>query len=201
MGITWDKKAIERIIGALLVAHPGFTPDYKTMAVYFGQGATYDSMQGRFREYRRIAESMRQENPGSKTPLRRTPGSGRVSKSTSSAKHNQMQTPITPSKSGKGKRGYGISDAILIEEESDCFIKTDNGLSLFEKAAANSTANLGMKSENRFTDTNSPRDDYSTANEFLSGLENAEAHTADGFQVAAFYNKDVGGYVEYDDAV
>ncbi|PGH33823.1 hypothetical protein GX50_03392 [[Emmonsia] crescens] len=205
MGINWDKKAIERIIGALLAAHPGFTPDYTTMAVHFGQGATYDSMQGRFREYRKIAQSMRQDNPGlatSRTPVRHTPGSGRVSKPSSTAKNRRMQTPLTPTKSGKVKAENSIFDAILIDEGSDCFIKRDNGGSIpFAKALANGTPTPGAKSENPFAEGGSLKIDYDANNDYLRGLENAAASPAEEFQDAVCYSSRVAEYAQYDDTV
>ncbi|PGH18810.1 hypothetical protein AJ79_00223 [Helicocarpus griseus UAMH5409] len=202
MGITWDKKAIEHIIGALLAAHPGFVPEYKTMALYFGNGATYDSMQGRFREYRKIAERMRQENPGavgSETPVRRnpsTPGSGRVTKPTSTAKNRRIQgNPTTPTKSVKGKRGVGMMGAILLDGENDSLIKSEDG------AGNGAAAVMGVKSENRFAGADISRNGYvdSKANGysddvFQAGWENGVVTRADDFENAVRFDDDSVGY-------
>ncbi|EDN04213.1 hypothetical protein I7I51_02123, partial [Histoplasma capsulatum] len=137
MGINWNKDSIERFIGALLAAHPGFTPDYKTMAVHFGQGATYDSMKCRFREYRKFAQSMRQDNQelaNSRTPIRRTTSSGRISKPSSAVKSGRMQTPLTPTKLSKMKTENGFDNPILIDEGLDCFVKHNSEASIpYEK--------------------------------------------------------------------
>ncbi|KAK2751331.1 hypothetical protein FQN55_001066 [Onygenales sp. PD_40] len=120
MGIIWKQPEIERIIAALLAAHPGFTPDYKTMAQYFGQGATYYSIEGRFRSYRKLAEEMKREGPATiSTPPRRanaTPGSSRVSKS-GAIKKTRASDPATPSRAGKGKRA--AMEAIILDDDSD----------------------------------------------------------------------------------
>ncbi|EEP79288.1 predicted protein [Uncinocarpus reesii 1704] len=139
MGITWDKAAIERIIAALLASHPGFTPDYRAMAVYFGQGATYDSIQYRFREYRKMAEAMTE---GSPTSSRRGPNTPRTPRTTTStttttprtntrggvAKPAAKATPKTPSKHAtpsKMRGGASAGDSIILDDDDDLFVKAE----------------------------------------------------------------------------
>ncbi|KAK2805111.1 hypothetical protein FQN50_006356 [Emmonsiellopsis sp. PD_5] len=126
MGIIWKQPEIERIIAALLAAHPQFTPDYKAIAQYFGQGATYHSIEGRFRSYRKLAEKMKDEGPVTiSTPPRRTnatPGSSRVSKS-GSVKKTTRNDPTTPSRLGKGKRA--AMEAIILDDDSDTPVKPE----------------------------------------------------------------------------
>ncbi|OJD15675.1 hypothetical protein AJ78_04093 [Emergomyces pasteurianus Ep9510] len=205
MGIAWNKAAIERIIGALLASHPGFTPNYKTMAVHFGQGATYDSIQGRFREYRRIAKIMRQDNPGpssSRAPVGRNIGSGRVSKPGSTARGHRTQTPLTPTKYAKVKVENSVLDDLLIDEGSAGFIKGDEGDSIpFSEAPANSTSTPEAKRENPFVVRGNLKIDYDCSNDFLSGLENVTASLAEESENALRYSSEVAGFAQYDDTV
>src|SRR5215471_18056158 len=105
------------------------------MAQYFGQGATYDSIQGRFREYRKVAAKM--QSGGS--PHTAGGGSGRDSASNpatprsstrngvtkSSAKRRThaagARDPVTPSKKGKGKskNGSSVMESILLDDDGD----------------------------------------------------------------------------------
>ncbi|OAX84064.1 hypothetical protein ACJ72_01568 [Emergomyces africanus] len=205
MGITWNQKAIERIICALLAAHPRFTPDYASMAVHFGQGATYHSMQYRFREYRRIADSMRQETPGSSiagTPVRRTAGSGRVSKPNPTVTGRRTQTPSTPTKCGKVKLENGILDDLLIGEGSDYFAKPEYGGGiLFAEASVKGTSTPEAKKGTPLVVMGEMKSDYDTQNDFLSGLENVTASLARESEDVIRYSSGVAGFAEYDDTV
>ncbi|KLJ06307.1 hypothetical protein EMPG_10291 [Blastomyces silverae] len=205
MGITWDKKAIERIIGALLAAHPGFTPNYSAIAAYFGQSATYDSIQGRFRAYHKVAEEMRRDNPepaGSRTPVRRTTGNGRVSKPSSTPKGRRTLAPLTPTKSGKTKLENGVLEAILIDEGSDCFIKRDNGGSApFAEGPTYDTSSSRGKFESELTKKDNANTGYDVNRDFLAGLENASANLVRELGDVAQYSSELAGYAEYDDTV
>ncbi|PGH17703.1 hypothetical protein AJ80_04711 [Polytolypa hystricis UAMH7299] len=175
MGITWNQEAIERIVAALLAAHPGLQPNYKAMAIYFGQGATYDSMQGRFRGYRKVADTMREEHPNvdtTMTPRRststttgtsmgtgtRTPSSsrvrnGRVTKpSTTKAANSARKTGAdTPSKTGRGGRGNSVLDSIMVDDEKVSFFAnstTNTRLSFTTDPALGVSGAGNLKTEN-----------------------------------------------------
>lgn len=106
------------------------------MAVFFGQGASYDSMQGRFREYRRTAESMKGNTSSSvgSTPSRRnrnptTPRSarGRVTKTTPSKSKQSIHRGLdsivtTPTKMENNniiKMESSVPETILLDDDDD----------------------------------------------------------------------------------
>ncbi|OAL69412.1 hypothetical protein A7D00_6531 [Trichophyton violaceum] len=128
--VTWDKANIERLIAALLAAHPDFSPDYRKMAVYFGQGATYDSINGQFRRFRQDANKMRGSESGTvpSTPSRRrnvassTPRSGRgaITKSGSAKKPNYSNSNIeTPTKKRESKMDSNKDDPIILDDDEE----------------------------------------------------------------------------------
>ncbi|KAK2746193.1 hypothetical protein FQN57_003315 [Myotisia sp. PD_48] len=86
----------------MFAAHPELVPDYRKMAVFFGQDATYDAIFNQFKKYRREASNMRGGNSVPTTPSKRTAvKSGRVTKPGSAKKKSQdgmTSAPSTPSK-------------------------------------------------------------------------------------------------------
>lgn len=116
------------------------------MAVYFGQGATYDAIEGRFRRFRKMAEEIKAEaagrgitslprgrNSGPRTP--RTPGAG-VSKSSSGrstarGRNKGLAAVVdTPTKKGGRvqNRGQSVMNAILVGDsasEDESNVKTE----------------------------------------------------------------------------
>ncbi|KAL1959052.1 hypothetical protein VTO42DRAFT_3293 [Malbranchea cinnamomea] len=128
-----DPKMVERLIPALLAAHPGFTPNYSAMAVYFGHGASYDSIESRFRPYRQTAAEMRAETPhgATVTPSRRlgdppsTPRitNGRISKAGSSSRKTstvRSADPETPTNKCKDK-DIMRKTIVLDDDDDDAF--------------------------------------------------------------------------------
>ncbi|KAF3918975.1 hypothetical protein ABW20_dc0108818 [Dactylellina cionopaga] len=61
MPITWSSENYVKLLAAVLAAHPEFKPDYRNIAVYFGEGATYDAIQGCMRPIKKKALQLRQE--------------------------------------------------------------------------------------------------------------------------------------------
>ncbi|RAH67034.1 uncharacterized protein BO66DRAFT_355544 [Aspergillus aculeatinus CBS 121060] len=60
--VNWKApESTDRLLASLIVAHPGLKLDYKAMATAFGQGASYDSIEGRFRKWRKMADELRGE--------------------------------------------------------------------------------------------------------------------------------------------
>ncbi|EPS41054.1 hypothetical protein H072_5046 [Dactylellina haptotyla CBS 200.50] len=76
MPITWSHENYVKLLAAILAAHPEFKPDCKTVAVYFGDGATYDAIQGCLKPIRKKAQQLRQEVESGmrpSTPAKPTP--------------------------------------------------------------------------------------------------------------------------------
>ncbi|EFR00828.1 hypothetical protein MGYG_03832 [Nannizzia gypsea CBS 118893] len=129
--VSWHKENIERLIAALLLAHPELNLNYRKMAVYFGQDASYDSIHNQFRRFRRTADEMQgalgQAAPS--TPIRRrnatpsTPRSGRgaIVKPTSAQKasnYNKFNIETPTRKAGLNVDG-NIHDPIILDDDDD----------------------------------------------------------------------------------
>lgn len=175
------------------------------MAVHFGQGATYDSMKCRFREYRKFAQSMRQDNQelaNSRTPIRRTTSSGRISKPSSAVKSGRMQTPLTPTKLSKMKTENGFDNPILIDEGLDCFVKHNSEASIpYEKNPVNSTPSPKAKIQNHFIEIGNLKNEYETNNSFSRGCEYVAVNIGQELAGAVGYSSGYATYTEYDDTV
>ncbi|KAF3479814.1 uncharacterized protein GIQ15_06790 [Arthroderma uncinatum] len=101
------------------------------MAVYFGRGASYDTIYNQFRKYRQEADLMvpnglRRTAPS--TPNRRRPattstprsGRGSVTKSVSATKTAYTKAYLeTPTKKGIIKKEGNRDDPIVLEDEDD----------------------------------------------------------------------------------
>ncbi|KAL1867234.1 hypothetical protein Plec18167_008775 [Paecilomyces lecythidis] len=179
--VNWKSAdATERLVGALIAAHPSLKLDYNGMAAMYGRGASYDSIEGQFRKYRRQAEQLKAEASanGVSLPPRgrgsggtpRTPRGPRgarngVSKSTpSSGKGKNLDAKVlsTPSrKSGMGNRGQNVIDAINLDDDSD--------MSMF-----NINTPVKIKAE-KIESASSFTDDYKTeSSAVLSSIENVK---------------------------
>ncbi|RPA99552.1 hypothetical protein L873DRAFT_890652 [Choiromyces venosus 120613-1] len=67
--VVWTAENCQRLLAALVSAHPELKLDYNAIAVLFGQGATYDSIAHRFRHIRAEAKTLRaQVKPGAAPP-------------------------------------------------------------------------------------------------------------------------------------
>ncbi|PYH49946.1 uncharacterized protein BP01DRAFT_378556 [Aspergillus saccharolyticus JOP 1030-1] len=145
--VNWKApESTDRLIASLIVAHPGLKLDYRAMAIAFGQGASYDSIEGRFRRWRKMADELRGEVEargisltefrgrnslsGSSTP--RTPRGPRngVSKAGQSASSSRkdgrtvstQKTPTRPMNNGSRAsaiRGESLVQAIFVEDGSE----------------------------------------------------------------------------------
>ncbi|PYI03796.1 hypothetical protein BO78DRAFT_273652, partial [Aspergillus sclerotiicarbonarius CBS 121057] len=137
--VNWKlPESTDRLIAALIAAHPGLKIDYQTMATYFGQGATYDTMHGRFRRCHILAEELQRDTrergvitdlpkarklATSTTSTPRTPRGPRngIQKASSlSSRGKPSVRPsnlVTPTRNGPAARGGGSAmEAILIED-------------------------------------------------------------------------------------
>jgi hypothetical protein len=151
-------------------------PDYRKIAEMFGNGATYHSIEGRFREYRSIAANMRANaSPdGRKFGNPATPRSGKSSAVKSASKKRpgkDMSDFDTPSKKGKVKYERVPEEIIVLDDDEDgAFPKTkfevpDPINSFFKDDFATVTSALGLepsifdmfgvKKESRFVDSQS----------------------------------------------
>ncbi|KAE8381072.1 hypothetical protein BDV26DRAFT_289774 [Aspergillus bertholletiae] len=135
--VNWkNPESTDRLIASLIAANSGLKLDYHAIALLFGQGATYDSIEGRFRRYRKMADQLRDEvhncgitdiphntrrnyASGGGTPSTpRTPRvpRGGITKSTpSSSRSRNYRYTHTPTKQ-KTKLGMSALDAIYVED-------------------------------------------------------------------------------------
>ncbi|KAH1983670.1 hypothetical protein LV164_006840 [Aspergillus fumigatus] len=132
--VNWKaSESTDRLIAVLIAAHPGLKLEYQAMATLFGQGATYDAIEGRFRRYRKMADDVKADalsrgitelprgrngttssTSSSLTP--RTPRGprGGITKPSSSTgksrKSTVSQVLSTPTKRGQGRGGSNNSN-------------------------------------------------------------------------------------------
>ncbi|KAL1649928.1 hypothetical protein SLS58_001304 [Diplodia intermedia] len=89
MPIDWKSQdSYQRLLAALVAANDN-SIDYKKVAYYFGQGATYDSIEGRFRIAKRMANDLKREaeDEGRQMPT------SRVRSTTSTPRKPKAQRP------------------------------------------------------------------------------------------------------------
>ncbi|KAI5783074.1 hypothetical protein FPQ18DRAFT_396507 [Pyronema domesticum] len=77
MPIIWSAERDQRLLCAIIAAHPDFRPDFTLIAGMFGQGCTHDSVDHRFRKIRAAAVSMRLEAGTPPPPRRRSMAGGK----------------------------------------------------------------------------------------------------------------------------
>ncbi|GES58706.1 hypothetical protein ATEIFO6365_0004085700 [Aspergillus terreus] len=134
--VNWKtQESTDRLFASIIAAHPGLKLDYNTMAAMFGQGATYDAIEGRFRRYRKMAEELKAEaranghtdvprgrNTPSTTPRTpRGPRSG-ITKPTSSGRGKRdavARNLASPSKHGASAKGRSLMDAIFVDDNDE----------------------------------------------------------------------------------
>ncbi|KAL4949645.1 hypothetical protein BDW69DRAFT_188092 [Aspergillus filifer] len=139
--VNWTAESTTRLVAALIAANPSIKLDYNATAAIFGQGATYDTIEYRFRTYRKMAEKLKAEaikngvsldkiprgRQGTGTP--RTPRSqNRVAKTSSAASSGRgsksgagtkgLSTPTKSSRRGGGG-GTTLLQPILVHSDED----------------------------------------------------------------------------------
>ncbi|MCJ1244223.1 hypothetical protein MMC30_001421 [Trapelia coarctata] len=90
--------ANKRLLAAVIAAHPDKKLlDYRKIATYYGEGTTYDSIEGQFRKIRKEAEKMKQKvDSGEQTEA---PPRGNKKDGDSGAKPTKARKPrISPKK-------------------------------------------------------------------------------------------------------
>ncbi|KAL4890507.1 hypothetical protein BDV59DRAFT_204222 [Aspergillus ambiguus] len=126
--VNWkDTESTDRLIAAMLAGQPGLKLDYSAIATFFGQGATYDAIEGRFRRYRKMAEDLKADarrrgitNIPPRTP--RAPRSNRTKASSSGRNKRSAQAPdhASPTKRrAAASEGQSLMDAILVDDNKD----------------------------------------------------------------------------------
>ncbi|KAE8356625.1 hypothetical protein BDV28DRAFT_144950 [Aspergillus coremiiformis] len=133
--VNWkNPESTDRLIAVLLAAHPSLKLDYRAMALIFSQGATFDSIEGRFRRYRKMADELKDEAysrgivdiprnvgrtpSGSAASTPRTPRGprGGITKRTPSSSRNKKDPHQAQSPTKKKKPGLSVMDAIYIDD-------------------------------------------------------------------------------------
>ncbi|KAI5841941.1 hypothetical protein DFP73DRAFT_117231 [Morchella snyderi] len=59
--ITWTAEKYQRLLAATIAAHPEIKINYNHVAAMFGEGATYDSIETRFRNVKKEAKILQAE--------------------------------------------------------------------------------------------------------------------------------------------
>ncbi|KAL8764486.1 MAG: hypothetical protein Q9203_005901 [Teloschistes exilis] len=140
MPINWkNPKAFERLIAAVIAAHD-LKLDYRRIATMYGQGATYDAVEGRFRVFRKEAAKLQQEISNGDRPTAPRRGTSSTSAPTTAAssfadssfagsetstpKKGKTSTPRANKKgngNGNGKvlTGRVVKNANLVKKEKE----------------------------------------------------------------------------------
>jgi hypothetical protein len=177
--VNWKaNESTDRLIAVLIAAHPGLKVptssapatntkltlpqlEYQAMATLFGQGATYDAIEGRFRRYRKMADEVKADalsrgitelprgrngttSSSSVTP--RTPrgprgGITKPSSSTGRSRKNTVsQVLSTPTKRGQGRGGSSNNNGNGMSFMEAIFL--DDGLSEEDKKVKSEAAEI-----------------------------------------------------------
>ncbi|KAL8915140.1 MAG: hypothetical protein Q9172_006939 [Xanthocarpia lactea] len=96
MPVNWkDPKAFERLLAAIVAAQE-MKLDYRKIASMYGEGATYDAIEGRFRIIRKEAQKLLAEIESGERPA--APPRGAITKSSSTTSGDEVTTPKKPRK-------------------------------------------------------------------------------------------------------
>ncbi|BCS18940.1 uncharacterized protein APUU_11768S [Aspergillus puulaauensis] len=104
--VNWKSgDSTNRLIAAIIAASPGNKIDYNAVAALFGQGATYDSIEGQCRKYRKMAEELRTDATKQRVSIAGTPRSrGKIGTRTPQEAQSRVTKPLSASPT-KGKTG------------------------------------------------------------------------------------------------
>ncbi|KAL8940107.1 MAG: hypothetical protein Q9216_002988 [Gyalolechia sp. 2 TL-2023] len=102
MPVNWkDPKAFERLLAAMVAAQE-MKLDYRKIATMYGEGATYDAIEGRFRIIKREAAKLLGEIESGARPAAPTRGSSNTAKSSfTTSEDGEVNASITPKKARK----------------------------------------------------------------------------------------------------
>ncbi|KAK6351082.1 hypothetical protein TWF718_004255 [Orbilia javanica] len=133
MTISWTPENYVKLLAALLAAHPELKLNYHNIAVYFGDGATYDAIEKRMRLIRNQANELRKEvetgvrpNVAPKpTPKKRAAGGQSKGKKGLAEEDRDDEEVITPAKK-KAKLIEGVTPVSVKSEEDGSTRKKTN---------------------------------------------------------------------------
>ncbi|KAK8169829.1 hypothetical protein IWX90DRAFT_430929 [Phyllosticta citrichinensis] len=125
MPIDWKTpESYKRLLAAMCASQEG-NIDFKKVAYYYGQGATYDSIEGRFRHARKEAKLLQKEavDEGRQMPVTRPKSAvstPRKPKATPSTEDRVKSGRVTKSPSKKSKKSTtgNMSPTIKLELDS-----------------------------------------------------------------------------------
>ncbi|MCJ1426392.1 hypothetical protein MMC29_004295 [Sticta canariensis] len=106
MGIDWNAKDASARLLAAMVAAQDLKLNYSKIAEIFGQGATYNAIEGHFRKIRKEAVQLLEEQPSGVAPVPKTPRKARVPKKGKAEAGlvvlgGRVKKPSAPAKRGK----------------------------------------------------------------------------------------------------
>lgn len=130
MPIDWNsKESYQRLLAAVYAASPQ-NHNYRQIAYMFGQGATYDAIEGRFRKIKAEAQTLKQEVENGERPepppkatgsVQSTPKKKRATNAGAAADQGVRAGRVTKSKGGAGggrgkKKAAAVQDVETSEE-------------------------------------------------------------------------------------
>ncbi|KAF2433694.1 hypothetical protein EJ08DRAFT_676492 [Tothia fuscella] len=114
--VNWKSlESYERLLAAIVAANGGKV-DFKLVAHYYGEGATYDAIEGRFRKAKKDAAALAEEAKDRPVPKSRSdkPASTVSPPRKKAANGNGVKsgrvTKSTPRKGAKGKFQHGSDE-------------------------------------------------------------------------------------------
>ncbi|KAK7524387.1 hypothetical protein IWZ03DRAFT_23713 [Phyllosticta citriasiana] len=123
MPIDWKTpESYRRLLAAMCAAQDG-TIDFKKVAYYYGKGATYDSIEGRFRHAKKEAKKLQSEaeKEGRKMPVTRPKSANstpRKPKATPSIENGVKTGRVSKSPSKKRSTAGNLSPVVKLEADS-----------------------------------------------------------------------------------
>lgn len=113
MTIDWNsKESYQRLLAAVHAASPQ-NHNYRLIAAYFGQGASYDSIEGRFRKIKVDAAKLKEEQPDAEAQAQ---AQGRGS-ANSTPRKSRGRAKTTGEGRGRG-RGGGVRGGRVTKPKS-----------------------------------------------------------------------------------
>ncbi|KAF8245751.1 hypothetical protein K440DRAFT_633017 [Wilcoxina mikolae CBS 423.85] len=71
--VVWTAEKYQRLLAATIAAHPGMKLNYHAIATIFGEGATYDTIETRFRTVKATGKQLAAEVASGERPAEATP--------------------------------------------------------------------------------------------------------------------------------
>ncbi|KAI9699433.1 MAG: hypothetical protein M1836_003044 [Candelina mexicana] len=205
MPVDWKKpEAYNRLLAAVMAAHD-MKLDYRKIASMYGEGATYDAIEGRFRIVKKEAQVLKEELESgvrAPAPARGQPvSSNRINGST----NGNASTSTTPK---KGRKGNGIKSESSSSSISPTKKTANQGvLSGRVTKSSSSTSAKGKKTNNNIkleTQTPTPSASFASStgagvaddfSELLMSDYNPESFAENGDDA----NEDADGFYDHED--